>query len=96
MGITTVLAVSLLTIVPGQAQTAGDKAVEPARAPETARVKADGIEDLLADGKVFFLDVRNPGELEENGTLEGYVNIPIDQLEGRLDELPKDRAILTA
>ena len=57
MGITTVLAVSLLTIVPAQAQTAGDKAVEPARAPETERVKADGIEDLLADGKVFFLDV---------------------------------------
>jgi len=96
MGTTIVLAISLLTIVPAQAQTAGDKVVEPARAPETERVKADDIDDLLAEGKVFFLDVRNPLELEESGTLEGYVNIPIDQLEGRLDELPKDRAILTA
>ena len=96
MGTTIVLAISLLTIVPAQAQTAGDKVVEPARAPETERVKAADIDDLLAEGKVFFLDVRNPLELEESGTLEGYVNIPIDQLEGRLDELPKDRAILTA
>ena len=96
MGTTIVLAISLLTIVPAQAQTTGDKAVEPARAPETERVKAADIDDLLAEGKVFFLDVRNPLELEDSGTLEGYVNIPIDQLEGRLDELPKDRAILTA
>ena len=38
----------------------------------------------------------NPEELEELGTVEGYTNIPIDQLADRLDELPKDKPILTA
>jgi hypothetical protein len=63
---------------------------------EELRVKADDIDALLADGKVVFLDVREPWELEENGTIEGYVNIPLSQLEKRLSELPKDKAILTA
>ena len=60
------------------------------------RVQADDIDKLLAEGKVFFLDVREPKELEEFGTRPGYVNIPLGQLEARLNELPKDKAILTA
>ncbi len=63
---------------------------------EAQRIKADDINELLADGKVLFLDVREPTELEDLGTIEGHVNIPLGQLEERLDELPKDRAILTA
>lgn len=65
-------------------------------APESQRVQADDIDKLMADGKVLLLDVREPKELEELGTLEGYVNIPLGQLEKRLGELPKDKAILTA
>lgn len=45
---------------------------------------------------VFFLDIREPKELEELGTIKGYVNIPLGQLESRLSELPKDKLILTA
>jgi len=63
---------------------------------EQMRVQADDIDKLLAEGKVFFLDVREPKELEEFGTRPGYVNIPLGQLEARLNELPKDKAILTA
>ena len=63
---------------------------------EDKRVKADAIDAVMADGKVFFLDVREPKELEEFGSYEGYVNIPMSQLESRLGELPKDRPILTA
>ena len=43
---------------------------------------------------VFFLDVRQPGEIEKNGSVKGYVNIPIDQLEKRLSEVPKDKLIV--
>ena len=57
---------------------------------------ADDIDKLLADGKVLLLDVREPKELEELGTIEDSINIPIGQLEKRLGELPKDRLILTA
>jgi rhodanese-related sulfurtransferase len=60
------------------------------------RVKPDDIDSLLADGKVVLLDVREPWELEEMGTREGYINIPLRELEKRLGELPKDKAILTA
>ncbi len=63
---------------------------------EDMRVNADDLDTLLADGRVVFLDVREPWELKEYGTREGYINIPISQLEKRLSELPKDKAILTA
>jgi len=55
------------------------------------------LEKLLEDEKnLFFLDVREPKEIEELGSYQGYVNIPMSQLESRLGELPKDRPILTA
>jgi len=63
---------------------------------ESKRVAADDIDKLLADGKVLLLDVREPKELEELGTIPDAVNIPLGQLEKRLGELPKDRLILTA
>jgi membrane-bound lytic murein transglycosylase B len=63
---------------------------------ESHRIQADQIDKLLAEGKVLLLDVREPKELAELGTLEDSVNIPIGQLEKRLHELPKDRLILTA
>ena len=58
-----------------------------------------GSDDVLAQiekGEAFLLDVREPKELEELGTFEGYVNIPVGQLEKRLSEVPKDKAIITA
>jgi predicted sulfurtransferase len=66
--------------------------------PEAAAPKLEGEElaAALADENIFLLDVRDPWELEELGTVEGYVNIPIDQLEDRLDEVPRDKRILTA
>lgn len=63
---------------------------------EDKRVQADDIDKLLADGQVVMLDVREPWELDELGTREGYINIPLADLEKRLSELPKDKAILTA
>jgi hypothetical protein len=63
---------------------------------EDKRVKTEDIDSVMQDGKVFFLDVREPKELEEFGGYEGYVNIPMSQLESRLGELPRDRPILTA
>jgi hypothetical protein len=63
---------------------------------EDMRVKAEDIDSVMQDRKIFFLDVREPKEIEELGSYEGYVNIPMSQLEARLSELPKDRPILTA
>jgi hypothetical protein len=63
---------------------------------ESRRIQADDIDKHLAEGKVVLLDVREPKELEELGTIEGAVHIPLGQLEKRMGELPKDRLILTA
>jgi hypothetical protein len=63
---------------------------------EDMRVKAEDIDSVMQDKKVFFLDVREPKEIEETGSYEGYLNIPMGQLEARMGELPKDRPILVA
>ena len=51
---------------------------------------------MLAESNALLLDVREPGDIEELGTIENQVNVPIDQLDSRLGELPKDRTTLTA
>ena len=60
------------------------------------RVEAADLDEVLADADVVLLDVREPWELEEYGTRAGYINIPVGELESRLDELPQDKTILTA
>ena len=60
------------------------------------RVQASEIDNTLADANVVLLDVREAWELEKHGTREGYIHIPLFELEDRLDELPKDKMILTA
>ena len=67
-----------------------------AMAQQAPKMASDDVMTLLDKGEVFFLDVREPSELEELGTLEGYINIPLGQIEKRLKEIPKDKAIITA
>jgi hypothetical protein len=59
------------------------------------KIQADKIDQAIDEG-AFFLDVRSAKEIQELGTLPGYTHIPIEDLEKRLNELPKDRPILTA
>ncbi len=75
---------------------ASDGAAGSEVATEAPQIEASEIEELLRDGDLFFLDVREPEEIAELGTIEGYVNIPVDQVADRLDELPRDKPILTA
>lgn len=48
---------------------------------------------LLDKGSVFLLDVRTPQEFQQ-AHLKGAILIPIDQIERRLGEIPKNRTIL--
>jgi rhodanese-related sulfurtransferase len=59
-------------------------------------LSADELKELLEKKKIFFLDVREPKELTDLGTIKGYMNIPLGQLENRLAEIPKDKLIVTA
>ncbi|EOW9139139.1 FAD-dependent oxidoreductase [Vibrio cholerae] len=49
--------------------------------------------DNLTNEQVL-LDVRNPMELQNMGYLPGAINIPVDQLRQRMNELPKDKEIV--
>ena len=50
------------------------------------------VENLPRDGSVFLLDTRTPFEVMQ-GKIDGFVNIPLDELRGRIDEIPKDRPV---
>ncbi|WP_375180315.1 FAD-dependent oxidoreductase [Enterococcus rotai] len=53
------------------------------------------LKEAIQNG-AFFLDVRNPGELKNNGSLPQAMNIPLDELRDRLAELPKDQEIIVS
>lgn len=53
------------------------------------------LEDKQAAGHQL-LDVRNATELETNGRLKGSVNIPLDNLRDRMEELPKDQPLIVS
>lgn len=48
--------------------------------------------DQLDPNKVTILDVRTPEEVRM-GTIDGAVNIPVDELRQRMNELPKDKPV---
>jgi NADPH-dependent 2,4-dienoyl-CoA reductase/sulfur reductase-like enzyme/rhodanese-related sulfurtransferase len=50
--------------------------------------------DALDKEPVFLLDVRNPSEYRQDH-IKGAVNIPLDELRDRMDEVPKDRQVWT-
>ncbi|WP_045492570.1 FAD-dependent oxidoreductase [Vibrio hyugaensis] len=59
---------------------------------DATAIHSDEIDNLSEDQ--VLLDVRNPGELESVGFIEGAINIPVDQLRQRMNELPKDKEIV--
>jgi predicted sulfurtransferase len=89
-----VLLLALCLLTPCLVMAQGSQAQPPA--PKAPKMASDDVLALVEKGEVFFLDVREPKELEELGTFEGYVNIPLGQIEKRLNEIPKDKAIITA
>jgi rhodanese-related sulfurtransferase len=48
------------------------------------------------DASLFLLDVREPFELSAFGAIPGVTNIPLKQLPGRLEELPRDPSAAVA
>ncbi len=61
------------------------------------QLTADDLKKLIdSKTKFFFLDVREPKEIVELGTMAGYVNIPLSQLEKRIAEIPKASLVVTA
>jgi rhodanese-related sulfurtransferase len=89
-------ALALVACSPAETPPAASEAHEP---PQTAAASQElDVEQLKhqldAGENIFLLDVRTPPELAEHGSIAGSVNIPIDELEARLSEVPKDRPLV--
>lgn len=71
---------------------------EPAKTGDVKKITdAEELQQFIREqANVFFLDVREPKEIAELGSLKGYVNIPLGELEKRMKEVPKDKTIITA
>jgi rhodanese-related sulfurtransferase len=50
------------------------------------------VEKLAAKPAPFLLDVREPFELTAFGAVPGVVNIPMEEIPERLDDLPADKS----
>lgn len=51
-------------------------------------ISPDAANEMLVENPPFLLDLRNQAELEENGWIEGAVNVPLLELADNLDKLP--------
>jgi rhodanese-related sulfurtransferase len=58
-----------------------------------ANITSTQAKSLIDKGKIFLLDVRTPDEYRQ-AHLQGAVLIPVDQVERRLREIPKDKTVL--
>lgn len=52
----------------------------------------EDVENLPRDGSVILLDARTPGEYAR-GHIEGFINIPVDELRDRISELDKKKKV---
>lgn len=51
-------------------------------------MSVDALSEMMVEDPPFLLDVREPSELEENGWIEGAVNIPLREVADNLQYLP--------
>jgi rhodanese-related sulfurtransferase len=64
---------------------------------EPTRVTVDEVKQRLDRGEQFtFLDTRNPTAWAEADTkLPGAIRVPVDEVEQHLDEIPRNRTVIT-
>jgi rhodanese-related sulfurtransferase len=95
-----VLAVLLLVCLPAIGMASDNKLETYIRgfdydARIEMKVKSEKLLDLLEDGKAVLVDIRFKEEQQAWGPSFG-LKIPLSELPARLDELPKDKIIVTA
>ena len=82
-------------ISPETLPTETAESAEAAAPPEPTTFDAADLKRRLDAGEdLFLLDVRRRDELETEGAIDGYVHIPLDELEARMAEIPKDKPLV--
>ncbi len=64
---------------------------------EPSRLTVDEVKERMERGEQFvFVDTRNPTAWAEAETkLPGAIRVPVDEVEGHLEEIPRDRVVIT-
>ena len=64
---------------------------------EVTRVTVDEVKERMDRGEVFtFVDTRNPKAWAEATTkLPAAIRVPADEVEQHLNEIPRDRTVIT-
>jgi rhodanese-related sulfurtransferase len=76
--------------------------VVPAQESGAKPMTSEELKELLdKNAKMIFIDVREPRELKEYGTIKGFVNIPVAQFDvaartETMSRIPKDRLVVVA
>ena len=80
----------LLACAVGTAAARAQQTAAPQQVPAD-RITLEEFKRLRDAGKVYVLDVR----YQIDTKIKGAAHMPLDQLESRLSELPRDREIVT-
>ena len=57
-------------------------------------VRGEAFQTLIDENKdIVLVDVRPAKQVKEEGMIEGAINVPFDEVEKHLDQLPKDKTI---
>jgi 3-mercaptopyruvate sulfurtransferase SseA len=72
----------------------GDQQVQTVYADGARRITIVEAQDLIKKGQAFVVDVRNQ-ESYDSGHIPGSKLIPAGEILNHLDELPKDKTIIT-
>ena len=64
---------------------------------EATRVTVDEVKERMDRGEpLFFVDTRNPAAWgESDSKLPGALHVPANELNEHLDEIPRDRTVIT-
>ncbi len=64
---------------------------------EPTRLTVNEVKERIDRGEQFvFVDSRNPKAWAEAQTkLPGAIRVPVDEVEGHLEEIPRDRVVIT-
>ena len=73
------------------AGAAAQEAGSAGRQTPPDRVTVEELKSLMAEGRVFVLDVR----YQIDRKVKGSAHVPLGEVESRLAELPRDREIVT-
>jgi len=64
---------------------------------EPTRLTVNEVKERIDRGEQFvFVDSRNPKAwAEAQNKLPGAIRVPVDEVEGHLEEIPRDRVVIT-